>query len=85
MTLRAKLKFATACAAGVFLASAAFYPVDTHALAASGEAGGWISLFDGSSLNGWDGRSDVWKVEDGAITGEVAGGPSSVTDTTCIF
>ncbi|HYW42609.1 MAG TPA: DUF1080 domain-containing protein [Bryobacteraceae bacterium] len=46
---------------------------------------GWVSLFDGSTLDGWDGRSDVWKVEDGAITGEVAGGPSSVTDTTYIF
>jgi hypothetical protein len=46
---------------------------------------GWVSLFDGTTLNGWDGRSDVWKVDAGAITGEVAHGPSSVTDTTCIF
>src|ERR1039458_11167 len=27
---------------------------------------GYISLFDGNSLNGWDGRPGVWSVEDGA-------------------
>jgi hypothetical protein len=31
---------------------------------------GWTSLFDGSTLNGWDGRMDVWKVENGVITAE---------------
>jgi hypothetical protein len=46
---------------------------------------GWVSLFNGSTLDGWDGRSDVWKVEDGAVTGETVAGPSSVTDTTYIF
>ena len=25
-------------------------------------------LFDGASLQGWEGRQDLWKVEDGAIT-----------------
>lgn len=45
----------------------------------------WVSLFDGTTLNGWDGRSDVWKVDAGTITGEVAHGPSSVSDTTYIF
>jgi len=43
-----------------------------------------VSLFDGTTLNGWDGRSDVWKVDGGAITGDVAHGPSSVSDTTYI-
>jgi len=31
---------------------------------------GWTQLFDGQSLNGWDGNSDVWKIADGAIIGE---------------
>jgi len=31
------------------------------------EHDGWVSLFDGRSLNGWSGDSN-WKVEDGAIT-----------------
>ena len=31
---------------------------------------GWKQVFDGRSLNGWDGSKDVWRVEDGAIVGE---------------
>src|SRR5271154_5953272 len=31
---------------------------------------GWQQLFDGTSLTGWDGNPDVWKVADGAIAGE---------------
>ena len=32
---------------------------------------GWTQIFDGKSLDGWDGNPDVWKVENGAITAEV--------------
>lgn len=28
---------------------------------------GWTSMFDGKSLDGWEGPMDVWRVEDGAI------------------
>ena len=28
---------------------------------------GWISLFDGETLNGWDGDTRFWSVKDGAI------------------
>jgi hypothetical protein len=31
---------------------------------------GWQQLFDGTTLTGWDGNSDVWKVVDGVIAGE---------------
>ncbi len=31
---------------------------------------GYISLFDGVSLRGWDGNPKFWRVEDGAIVGE---------------
>ena len=31
---------------------------------------GWTQIFDGKTLNGWDGNPLVWKVEDGAITAE---------------
>src|SRR5262245_5797676 len=31
---------------------------------------GFISIFDGKTLNGWDGATEVWHVEDGAIVGE---------------
>lgn len=30
---------------------------------------GFKTIFDGKSLEGWDGKSDFWSVEDGAITG----------------
>lgn len=31
------------------------------------ENDGWISLFDGQTLNGWDGDTRFWSVKDGAI------------------
>lgn len=31
---------------------------------------GFVPLFDGMSLKGWDGNSKFWRVEDGAIVGE---------------
>ena len=31
---------------------------------------GYVSLFDGATLTGWDGNPKVWRVEDGAIVGE---------------
>jgi hypothetical protein len=30
---------------------------------------GWTQIFDGKTLNGWDGPTDIWHVEDGAIVG----------------
>ncbi|HVT88324.1 MAG TPA: DUF1080 domain-containing protein, partial [Tepidisphaeraceae bacterium] len=31
---------------------------------------GYVSLFDGTSLKGWDGNPKFWRVEDGAMVGE---------------
>jgi Domain of Unknown Function (DUF1080) len=31
---------------------------------------GYVSLFDGQSLKGWDGNPKFWRVEDGTIVGE---------------
>lgn len=31
---------------------------------------GFVSLFDGKSLDGWDGNPEIWRVEDGAIVGQ---------------
>jgi hypothetical protein len=33
---------------------------------------GYISVFDGKTLSGWDGQPGLWRVEDGAIVGETA-------------
>ena len=40
------------------------------ATATGDEQDGWQSLFDGQSLDGWDGNPDIWRVSDGVITGE---------------
>ena len=34
------------------------------------KGGDWVSIFDGKSLDGWDGNPDFWRVEDGTITGQ---------------
>src|SRR5690606_16191655 len=34
------------------------------------EGDGFKPLFDGKSLEGWDGNPDFWSVRDGAITGQ---------------
>ena len=31
---------------------------------------GWQTIFDGKTLDGWDGNPDFWSVQDGAITGQ---------------
>ena len=37
------------------------YPIDFN------DRAGWTSMFDGKTLKGWDGPTDLWRVEDGAI------------------
>lgn len=37
---------------------------------AAEKAEGYVPLFDGKTLEDWDGNPDFWRVEDGAITGE---------------
>jgi len=40
---------------------------------APGMEPGFFSLFDGKTLDGWEGDRSIWSVEDGAITGRTAG------------
>ena len=44
---------------------------------------GWVQIFDGKTLNGWDGRSDIWHVEDGALVAEST--PEQPSGTTNII
>jgi type 1 glutamine amidotransferase len=48
---------------GLVLASA-------PAVARAGEDKGFVSIFDGKSLKGWDGNPKFWSVKDGTITGQ---------------
>lgn len=43
------------------------YPIDFN------DHNGWTSMFDGKTLNGWDGDKSFWHVEDGAIMVESTG------------
>ncbi len=36
-----------------------------------------VSLFDGKSLQGWEGDSQYWRVDDGVIVGEIPAGPNA--------
>ncbi len=63
----------------VALATLAFAPQQT------GESGGWKSLFDGKTLNGWRGYKQQqvpagWKVEDGVIARQSGGGDIVTND-----
>jgi hypothetical protein len=44
---------------------------------------GWTQIFDGKTLHGWDGRTDIWHVEDGALVAESS--PESPSGTTNII
>ena len=48
-----------------------------------GDHQGYLPLFDGVSLKGWDGNPKFWRVENGAIVGEST--PANpATATSCI-
>jgi hypothetical protein len=42
----------------------------TAASAADGAGDGFVCLFDGKTLDGWEGKTQFWSVKDGAITGQ---------------
>ena len=44
---------------------------------------GWISIFDGTSLKNWEGNPDIWRLENGAITGTST--PEKPSGTTYII
>ena len=40
------------------------------AVVVTADEDGYVSLFDGKTLKGWDGNPEFWSVRDGAITGQ---------------
>jgi hypothetical protein len=42
----------------------------------SGDEPGFVSIFDGKTLTGWEGNPTYWRVENGALVGEIT--PSTV-------
>jgi hypothetical protein len=53
------------------------------ALAESPDAEGFVSLFDGKTLEGWHGLEGYWSVKDGAITGSETKANSKQTFLVC--
>src|SRR5579871_4430345 len=46
---------------------------------------GFQPIFDGKTLNGWDGDPAFWRVENGAITGETTASHQPKQNTFCIW
>ena len=38
------------------------------------DAAGFVAIFDGETLNGWEGDTTLWRAEDGSIIGEILPG-----------
>lgn len=60
-------RWIAAAAAAVFVSTAAAQP--RLPLPISNDPAGFELIFDGKSLDGWDGDPDYWSVEDGVIVG----------------
>ncbi|HWB85810.1 MAG TPA: DUF1080 domain-containing protein [Bryobacteraceae bacterium] len=64
-----KTAFALAALAGV--AIFASFAQQTYPVPAANDDAGYESIFDGKTLKGWDGDPHYWRVEDGALVGEI--------------
>ncbi len=56
-----------------FTASTVPHPVASAEVSFQADADGFVRLFNGKNLNGWEGDSKFWSVRDGAITGVTDG------------
>src|SRR5436189_83524 len=59
--------------------------VTSIAAQAADDEAGFKSIFDGKSLDGWDGNPKFWRVEDGAITGQTTKENPAAGNTFCIW
>jgi hypothetical protein len=46
---------------------------------------GFQAIFDGKTLEGWDGKADFWSVKDGTITGQTTKEKPTSGNTFCIY
>ena len=61
----------TMAGCGLALAFCGAISIQRHRMRASRNEAGFQPIFDGRTLDGWHGHSDVWKVDDGAICGHL--------------
>ena len=55
---------------GFLLVAAALMAVVWPTAASRGDEAGFVPIFNGTSLEGWEGKQEFWRVEDGAIVGQ---------------
>ncbi|WP_170982832.1 3-keto-disaccharide hydrolase [Dyadobacter frigoris] len=65
--MRSKLRFA---AVGAALVAAQFLAIQNQAIAQKKEKG-FVQIFDGKTLKGWEGDTKYWRVENGNLVGEI--------------
>lgn len=58
---------------GKFTASTEPHPIASAAVGTNPDADGFVRIFDGKTLRGWEGDAQFWSVEDGALTGVTDG------------
>ena len=57
----------------------------TYPTTAPADDGGFVSIFDGKSLDGWEGDETFWRVENGALVGEITPGNEIKRNTFIIW
>ena len=50
-----------------------------------GKIGGFVSIFNGTNLEGWEGNTTLWSVEDGCITGRTQADPKLTHNTFLVY
>jgi hypothetical protein len=58
------------CVFAVISGSACAQP-QTRPMPATNDEAGFVQIFDGKSLSGWEGDTNYWRVENGCLVGEV--------------
>jgi len=81
MSVRGKAIVAT-CAVALAMA---FCVVPAIAAEAPADEEGFVSLFNGKDLTGWDGDPRLWSVKDGAIRGETTQENKAHGNTFCVW
>ncbi len=72
MNIAGRREFLTAIAASLLLDGQTYVPKQSdRPEALQGDEAGFQPIFDGKTLDGWDGDPKYWRVEEGCLTGEV--------------
>lgn len=59
--------------------------INTNTLRAQELNPGFKSLFDGKTLNGWEGNTEYWRAQDGILIGEIPAGKPLTNNTFLIW